>query len=103
MPLNFPTNPTLNQIYVYSGVTWTFNGNGWTKGSSGAGGGGGSGCAFGYLTGTTPTLSSWVNPTSVTVNGGNANSVCGVPTTSGASKGSSTSGSGYNGAVLIMW
>lgn len=81
-------------------------GGGWGGGGSSYyawGGGGGSGCAFGYLTGTTPTLSSWVNPTSVTVNGGNANSVCGVPTTSGASKGSSTSGSGYNGAVLIMW
>jgi len=38
MPLSFPANPTLNQTYVYSGVTWTFNGNGWTKGSTGAGG-----------------------------------------------------------------
>lgn len=35
MPLSFPANPTLNQTYVYSGVTWTFNGNGWTKGSAG--------------------------------------------------------------------
>jgi len=81
-------------------------GGGWGGGGSAYyawGGGGGSGCAFGYLTGTTPTLTSWVNPNSVTVNGGNANAVCGVPTTAGASKGSSTSGLGYNGAVLIMW
>lgn len=36
MPLSFPANPTLNQTYTYSDITWTFNGNGWTK--SGAGG-----------------------------------------------------------------
>lgn len=46
MPFSFPANPTLNQTYVYSGVTWTFNGNGWTKGSTvsyGAGSSGGGG------------------------------------------------------------
>jgi hypothetical protein len=38
MPLSFPSNPTLNQTYIYSGTTWTFNGNGWTKSGAGAGG-----------------------------------------------------------------
>lgn len=81
-------------------------GGGFGGGGSGYyayGGGGGSGCAFGYMSGTTPTLSSWVNPNSVTVSGGNANSACGVPTTAGLYKANSSSGSGYNGAVLIMW
>jgi len=38
MPLNFPTNPTLNQTYTYGGNTYTFNGNLWTKSGAGAGG-----------------------------------------------------------------
>lgn len=41
MPLSFPANPTLNQTYIYSGITWTFNGNGWTKVSAVSSGGGG--------------------------------------------------------------
>lgn len=63
------------------------------------GGGGGSGAVFGSL--ITPTLSGWTNPSSVTVKNGNANSICGVPTTSG--KGSFVNGTGYAGAVLVMW
>ena len=30
MPLNFPENPTVNQIYVYNGIRWRWNGYGWT-------------------------------------------------------------------------
>ena len=63
------------------------------------GGGGGSGAAFGSI--ITPTLSGWVNPNSVTINGGNPNSVFGLATTTG--KGSSVNGTGYSGAVVIMW
>ena len=40
MPLSFPSNPTLNQVYTYNGKTWIFNGTGWSK-SSGTGSGGG--------------------------------------------------------------
>lgn len=32
MPITFPANPTLNQAYTFNGVTWTFKGNGWSKG-----------------------------------------------------------------------
>jgi hypothetical protein len=66
-------------------------------------GGGGSGGAWGYLSGTTPALSGRVAPGSVSVNGGNANSVCGVPTTAGESRTNIGTGNGHNGAVLIMW
>ena len=79
---------------------------GWSSGGSAyynRGAGGGSGIAFGYMSGTTPTLSSWVNPNTVTVAGGNANSIGGVPTTAGAPRLSVTSATGYPGAVLIMW
>jgi hypothetical protein len=27
--LNFPTSPTLNQIFTSNGKTWTWSGNGW--------------------------------------------------------------------------
>lgn len=31
MPLNFPENPTVNQIYVYNGIRWRWNGYGWAS------------------------------------------------------------------------
>jgi hypothetical protein len=34
MPLAFPSNPTLNQEYTFSGKTWVFNGTGWKLKSS---------------------------------------------------------------------
>ena len=27
--INFPSSPTLNQTYSYSGTTWIWNGNAW--------------------------------------------------------------------------
>ena len=80
-------------------------GGGWSGGGSdyySRGGGGGSGCAFGYMSGTTPTLSTWVAPSSVSVNGGSAQSICSVPSTAGSPR-TLSDGSGYNGAVLITW
>lgn len=29
MPIDFPTSPTLNQVYTYSGRSWKWNGEGW--------------------------------------------------------------------------
>ena len=29
MPINFPANPTNNQVYTFGGKVWTFNGKGW--------------------------------------------------------------------------
>lgn len=29
MPIDFPTGPSLNQTYTYSGRTWKWNGEGW--------------------------------------------------------------------------
>jgi hypothetical protein len=77
---------------------------GWSGGGSAyccsnQGGGGGSGVAFGSL--ITPTLSGWTNPASVSVRGGNSNSVCAVPGTSG--QGRVVNGTGYPGAILVMW
>lgn len=34
MPIQFPANPTLNQTYTFNSITWTWNGNLWTKGSA---------------------------------------------------------------------
>ena len=34
--LNFPTNPSLNQLYSFGGKTWVWNGHGWQLSSSGA-------------------------------------------------------------------
>lgn len=43
MPLNFPENPTLNQIYPYNNIRWRWNGYAWDSagicGSLNAGGG----------------------------------------------------------------
>lgn len=38
MPLNFPANPAVNDTYTYNGVTYTFNGNLWSRSGAGAGG-----------------------------------------------------------------
>lgn len=80
-------------------------GGGWGGGGGGyyaMGGGGGSGCAFGYLSDSSPILSAWVNPNAVTVNGGNAASVFGMATTYGQARNNYV-GTGYTGAVLVMW
>jgi phage-related protein len=38
MPLDFPTSPTLNQIYTSSGYSWQWNGSAWNVYSSGTSG-----------------------------------------------------------------
>jgi hypothetical protein len=39
MPLNFPSNPALNQYYVFNGIRWRWNGYAWlAAGVCGAGG-----------------------------------------------------------------
>lgn len=34
MPILFPSNPTVNQVYTVNGQVWSYNGKGWTKISS---------------------------------------------------------------------
>jgi hypothetical protein len=34
MPLNFPSSPSANTNYTFSGKTWTYNGNAWALVSS---------------------------------------------------------------------
>jgi hypothetical protein len=34
MAISFPASPTLNQTYVFSSITWTYNGTAWTKASA---------------------------------------------------------------------
>jgi hypothetical protein len=41
MPIQFPSNPTVNQTYVYNGTTWTWLGNLWSKAGAGVSSGGG--------------------------------------------------------------
>lgn len=41
MPLNFPSNPEVDDTYTSAGTTWTFNGTAWNVSSGGGGGGGG--------------------------------------------------------------
>jgi hypothetical protein len=36
MPLSFPLNPTINQLYTFGGKTWVWNGYGWALQSQGA-------------------------------------------------------------------
>lgn len=36
MPLNFPTNPSVNDTYSFGGKTWIWNGEGWALDPSGA-------------------------------------------------------------------
>jgi hypothetical protein len=31
MPLNFPTSPTLNEVYTFGGSSWIWNGSGWVS------------------------------------------------------------------------
>ena len=38
MPISFPSNPSLNQIYTFLGVTWLWNGRSWTKSASSSAG-----------------------------------------------------------------
>lgn len=38
MAFSFPSSPTLNQTYTYNSITWTYNGKGWIKSTSGGGG-----------------------------------------------------------------
>jgi hypothetical protein len=42
MAFLFPSSPVLNDTYTYNSITWTFNGKGWNKASTGGGGGGAS-------------------------------------------------------------
>ncbi len=37
MPISFPSNPALNQVYVFGGRAWTYNGKGWFPASATAG------------------------------------------------------------------
>lgn len=41
MAFLFPSSPALNDTYTYNSITWTYNGKGWIKATSGGGGGGG--------------------------------------------------------------
>jgi len=34
MAIQFPSSPTLNQLYTYNSINWTYNGTGWTKAST---------------------------------------------------------------------
>lgn len=36
MPLDFPSSPTLNQVYTFSGRSWIWNGTAWDVNTSGA-------------------------------------------------------------------
>lgn len=29
MPIDYPSSPTVNQIYTYNGKAWVFNGTAW--------------------------------------------------------------------------
>jgi hypothetical protein len=68
MPISFPSNPTTNQVYTYSGRTWQWDGTTWnsvgtvaTVGPTGPTGPGG----IYYYSATTPntpfTGASWLN------------------------------------------
>jgi len=35
MPLNYPSNPTINQTYVENNIVWTYTGSGWSKSVAG--------------------------------------------------------------------
>lgn len=37
MPISFPTSPSLNDTYTYSGKTWTWNGSQWQANATPAG------------------------------------------------------------------
>ena len=82
------------------------NGGGGFGGGSGnyysANGGGGSGCAFGNFPkplANSVFLGTWISSDSLSVNGGNANSVGGVSVNAGNS--SSVNQDGYDGAVIV--
>jgi hypothetical protein len=36
MPLQFPSNPSVNDTYTFNGKTWIWNGDGWALAPSGA-------------------------------------------------------------------
>jgi hypothetical protein len=31
MPISFPTSPAVDDTYVFSGITWQWNGRGWAR------------------------------------------------------------------------
>jgi hypothetical protein len=65
-------------------------------------GGGGSGCAFGY-TGT-PTLSTWLNPSSVQLDiFGDEMASAYISTSAGTGRANSSAGSAPNGAIIITY
>ena len=51
MPLNFPTGPSINQLYIFNGIRWKWNGYAWI--SSGICGANGSGFTGDYVSGIT--------------------------------------------------
>jgi len=51
MPLNFPTGPSLNQLYIFNGIRWRWNGYAWS--SSGICGANGAGFTGNYVMGIT--------------------------------------------------
>jgi len=62
MPIQFPTNPTINQTYTFNSITWTWNGNLWTKGSAVSSGGGGATVTVSNTAPTSPTEGAlWVD------------------------------------------
>ena len=42
MALNFPANPSLNQVYTSGSQSWTWNGTAWVSSTTSSGEGGGS-------------------------------------------------------------
>ena len=51
MPLNFPPGPSLNQLYIFNGIRWRWNGYAWS--SSGICGANGAGFTGNYVMGIT--------------------------------------------------
>jgi len=51
MPLNFPSSPTLNQLYIFNGIRWRWNGYAWS--SAGICGANGAGFTGDYIMGIT--------------------------------------------------
>jgi len=62
MPISFPANPALNQTYTFNSITWTWNGNLWTKASTVSSGVGGATVTVANTAPTSPTEGAlWVD------------------------------------------
>lgn len=72
MPIDFPSAPSLNQVYTYLSRSWIWNGSGWANNSVAGvgGGGGGATLAIDNATNATyyPTLSSTTSGSFSTAN-----------------------------------